>query len=152
MGANNPCILSVSAHIPYVSLVLMYWAIVFCCWVIYASIGHSTDSSRASPISGYNQLTSGCRRGFVPVSQWVTKLWNLPSARRGQGTTTHVSSPKGRTDCTTTPKQIQEVFASTPSHPRMCHRIINLSHAFLKLATTVGQFSFLKNNYVEVLE
>ena len=54
MVTDDPCTLYISSHILYIGLVAIYWAIIFCCRVIYHSTVHNPTSSRSSPICGYN--------------------------------------------------------------------------------------------------
>ena len=68
MVDDYPCILYVYSHIPYISLISMYWDIMFIYWVIYPSTGHSIASYRDPPMGRYTQLLSGCRWVCLPIS------------------------------------------------------------------------------------
>ena len=138
MGANNPFLLSISAHILYIGIVDMYLYIVLCRWVVYPPTVHSPSLSGASPMGGYTHLPSGFRQGFLPISHWATHLWNIFSSRRRHGAKTHVSNHNIRTDCTTALWNIPGIFESAPSRPKMQNSLVYLFCTLLIFFTTIS--------------
>ena len=124
----------------------MYWDIMFCCQVIYTLTGHSPAWSRGSAISGYTQLPSRCLWGLLPLIQRVNWSWKISSFHRIQGVTTHLSTLKRRTECTTALRKIPDIFASAPFWPRICGTLIHLFCDFLIFSTAIGHLSSLDDN------
>ena len=76
----------------------MYCATVFCLHQMYVSIVSNPAPFLSSSTKVYFHFPSNRRRGSLPVSLQATWYWKTPMNCSMQGVTTHISTPKNRTD------------------------------------------------------
>ena len=133
MVTDDPWMFSVSIHILYIVLVVIYCAIVFYCKIILSSTGHINASYIASPMGGYNQMRSVRLWGYLLFIQEYIHLWNLPIVCSSWGSITHVSKQNRYTGFTSDFKNICFCLHSLPYHNAWHY------HLFIMIFSKISQ-------------
>ena len=106
---------------------------------MYVSIGSNLASTRAASSKVQANSPSNALCGSCPVSRRASWYWKPPRNRPMRGATTHVSSLKNNTDCTTTLKKNLDTCGCAPSLLRIIIILLHTNRALVILRITAGQ-------------